>query len=202
MFMEIVDINFVEIYEKVSSTLASGGLVMHPTETCYGLAVDIFNEDAVEKLYKAKEMGNEKPLSILVSSFEMASQFGEFSQAAMELVDKFWPGPLSIVVPRSPMLPKFFNKGHDFVSIRFADHKFCNGMVGDFGKPVTTTSANRAGELQLYNPDLTEYEELEKYIGILVDGGDIEREEPSTMVKVEGDKVKILRQGGLNINLG
>jgi L-threonylcarbamoyladenylate synthase len=202
MFMEIVDINFVEIYEKVSSTLAGGGLVMHPTETCYGLAVDVFNEDALKKLYKAKEMEADKPVSILVSSVEMARVYGEFSQTAMELVDKFWPGALSIVVPRSPMLPKFFNEGHEFVSIRFADHKFCNGMVEDFGKPVTTTSANKTGELHLYNPDLTEYESLEKYIDVLVDGGDIEREEPSTMVKVEGDKVEILRQGGVNIHLG
>ena len=78
---------------------------MHPTETCYGLAVDVFNELALRKLYKAKGMDFSKPVSLLVKDLEMAKKYGEFSELAVDLALKYWPGPLSIIVPKD--LPHF-----------------------------------------------------------------------------------------------
>lgn len=195
--MNFIDISSRHSVEKAAGCLRDGGVVMHPTETCYGLAVDVFNEQALKKLYEIKAMSLDKPVSILVSGIEMAKEFGVFSEMAFEIADRYWPGPLSIVVPRTDLLPEFLNKGQEFVSIRCSDMDFCFRMVQEFGGPVSTTSANKSGELQLYVPDAS------GLIGVdlLVDGGEIVKNKPSTIVMVDGDKVEILRQGDLIIDL-
>ena len=172
--------------------LENGGVVMHATETCYGLAVAVADHDALRKLYQVKGMAKDKPVSILVDSYGMASEYGVFSEEAFELAQKHWPGPLSILVPRSRKLPAFFNPGHEFVSIRCSSNDFCREMVKELGMPVTTTSANRTGEPQLY-----EAKKFDEKIDLVVDGGVIAQNQPSTIVKVEGDRIEILRQGGV-----
>jgi len=175
-------------------TLKSGGLVMHPTETCYGLAVDVFNEVALKKLYKAKGRNFDKPVSILVDGLGMAQEYGIFSEKALELAHQFWPGPLSIIVPRKKTLPLFLNPGEEFVSIRWSANSFCEDLVYEFGGPITTTSANLAGEAPLYEPV-----KFSSYIDLVVDGGALSQNQPSTIVKVDGDRVEVLRQGDLLI---
>lgn len=169
--------------------LDDGGLVMHPTETCYGFAVDIFREEALRKLYHVKDMKADKPVSILVSDLEMAREYGVFSGRALELAAKYWPGPLSIVVPRGDALPRYLNPGSDFVSFRVSSLPFCMEMVRMLGEPVTTTSANKSGDPELYRP------EVMGGVDLLVDGGELARNKPSTIVKVVGNKVEVLRQG-------
>ncbi|MFA6917414.1 MAG: L-threonylcarbamoyladenylate synthase [Candidatus Gracilibacteria bacterium] len=181
--------------------LEADGIVMHPTETCYGLAVDVFNEKALEKLYRVKGMERSKSLSILVDSLEMAQTYGEFSEKALELANKYWPGPLAIIVPRKN-LPKFFNIGDDFVSFRRSSDKFCNEMVAKFRRPVTTTSANRGGLPQLYGAEdlKSAFGEFADEIDLVVDGGKILENKPSTIVKVDGDVVTIIRQGDIHVS--
>ncbi len=168
---------------------------MHPTETCYGLAVDIFNPEALLKLYRVKQMATDKPVSILVDSLEMAQKYGEFSPKALELAQKYWPGPLSIVVPRTEGLPLFLNPKEEFVSIRWSSLPFCVEMVGALGRPVTTTSANISGEPEFYLPKEV------MGVDLLVDGGEIIGSKPSTIVKVVGDSFEILRQGSLVLKM-
>ncbi len=191
--MKIIDINDPVAVESAAEVLRSGGVVMHPTETCYGLAVDIFNEKALEKLYEIKGRNEKKPVSILVSGLGMAQKYGDFSGEALKLAEKYWPGPLSIVVPRSENLPEFVNPEENFVSIRFSDFVFCTKLVLALGRPVTTTSANRAGEPQLYKADVNGFEGVD----LVIDGGELLKNKPSTIVKVTGESVEILRQGDL-----
>ncbi|MDA1060312.1 MAG: L-threonylcarbamoyladenylate synthase [bacterium] len=191
--MDRVGLNDPNAVEKAVNTLDEGGIVMHPTETCYGFAVDIFNEDALKKLYYVKDMKSDKPISMMVDSIEMAREYGEFSDKALEFAKKYWPGPLSILVPRKATLPEFFNKGHEFVSIRLSDLEFCQNMIMKFGQPVTTTSANAAGESELYIPEVL------PGIDCIIDGGKLVDNKPSTLVKIDGDKVEVLREGGLVI---
>lgn len=185
----------MENINEVVRILASGGVVLHPTDTCYGLAVDIFNRDALERLYLLKNMPLDKPVSILVNSLEMALEYGDFSDEALKIAEKYWPGALSILVPRKSSLPDFFNKGHSHVSIRYADDDFCNAMVGDLGGPVTTTSANISGEEQLYAIDHDA--EIVKKVDFVVDSGEIEKKKPSTIIKLERGKIDVLRQGDI-----
>lgn len=173
----------------VAEVLRSGGVVMHATETCYGLAVDVFNEQALKKLYKVKRMDLSKPVSILVDSVEMAEEYGVFSDKAADLAKRYWPGPLSIMVLRKESLPEFLNGGSDFISLRMSSLDFCEAMVREFGGPVSTTSANISGEPQFYEPF-----ELEG-VDLIVDSGRISETSPSTIVKVCGGDVEVLRQG-------
>lgn len=169
---------------------------MHPTETCYGLAADIFNQSAVEQVYILKGRDFKKPLNILVDCFGMAQEYAIFSDLAFDLAKRYWPGPLSIVLPRSKKLPVFLNPDEDFVSLRFSNNAFCKQLVEEFGSPLTTTSANRADEKPYYEvfEDAFDYK-----VGLVVDGGKLLNSKPSTIVKVDGDKMKILRQGDLVI---
>ena len=183
--------------QKAVEVIRRGGIVLHPTETCYGFAVDIFNEDALKKLYELKGRDAAKPISILVSNLEMAKKFGLFSEKAIELAEKYWPGPLTIVVPRSENLPRFWNPGGDFVGIRCSSDDFSLGLVKGLGGPVTTTSANLSGAAPLYSADIGVFGEKAELIDCVVDSGKIAKNEPSTVVRVVGDEVEILRQGGL-----
>lgn len=194
--MEKVDINAENAVERAVAVLEAGGVVMHPTETCYGFAVDIFNEEALKKLYALKGRDFDKPVSILVDGMAMAEKFGEFSSVARELAEKYWPGALSIVVPRKAELPDFLNPGMDGVSMRHSSHDFCTAVVRALGRPVTTTSANVAGQPELYEVDLSSFE---GEIDLVVDGGRLEREKPSTVVLVKGEEVKVLREGGISM---
>ncbi len=193
--MQIINIKKKGVFKLACDVLKHGGIVMHPTETCYGLAVDVSNEEALRKLYRVKGMSLDKPVSILVNSFEMAQKYGVFSEKAKEIARKYWPGPLSIVVRRSGNLPVFLNKDEKYVSIRFSDNKFCVGVVDAFGGPVTTTSANRSGGLPFYKVDLDSDGDFLKGMDLIVDGGELVENKPSTIVKVDGNEVEVLRQG-------
>jgi len=193
--MKILQITDPKALDEASYILKNGGLVMHPTETCYGLAVDIFNEKALEKLYKVKGRDAEKPVSILVDSLGMAMEYGIFSEKALELAHEYWPGALSIVVPRKKELPDFLNKGEEFVSIRFSSESFITDVVKTFGGPITTTSANLAGMPPLYEVDLDQLGKEVDQIDLVVEGGVLSQNKPSTLVRVEGDHVEVLRQG-------
>jgi tRNA threonylcarbamoyl adenosine modification protein (Sua5/YciO/YrdC/YwlC family) len=193
--MKKININQGDCVEEVVKVLEEGGIVMHPTETCYGLAVDVLNKEGLEKLYRVKGREAHKPVSILVDGLGMAEEYGIFSEKALELARKYWPGALSLVVPRKRVLPEFFNEGEDFVSIRCSSDAFCKNMVREFGSPVTTTSANLAGMEPLYVADLSGLGGMAPEIDLVVDAGDILGNKPSTVVKVYGNLVQVLRQG-------
>lgn len=178
--------------------LHQGGLVAHPTETCYGFAVDIFQRSAVQKLYNVKKMPLDKTVSILVRDLDEAKRYGEFSEKAIELAEKYWPGPLTIIVPRTALLPQWVNYGNDTVGIRCSSHRRTRELVEAFGGPLTTTSANIHGQPQAYS--------VEEILGqgikpnFIIDGGVIAKNKPSTIVKVEKENVGIVRQGELIVD--
>ena len=174
--------------------LHAGAVLAHATETCYGLAVDIFQKGAVEKLYRLKQMPFSKPVSILVRDLQEAQRYGEFSAAALKLAQQHWPGPLTLIVPRTAALPLWINPGLDSVGIRVSDHKEVQALLEAFGGPLTTTSANVSGEPQAYaasdmglKPDL------------ILDSGSIPKNPPSTIVKVDGAELRVIRQGARSL---
>lgn len=171
--------------------LRQGGVVAHPTDTCYGLATDVFNEKALCHLYEMKDMAPEKPVSILVRSLEEAKRFGKFSPLALRLAKRFWPGPLTLVVPRTALLPAFFNPGVVEIGIRLIDEPFSLAMLQQFGGPITTTSANAHGL-----PSPYDVSEISVKADAILDGGKLDRsQKPSTLVRVIGEKAGILREG-------
>lgn len=193
--MQKIKINDSRAVSLAVKVLKNGGIVMHPTETCYGLAASISNKKALAKLYKVKAMSMDKPVSILVADFAMAQEYGVFSSEAVILADKYWPGPLSILIPRKKTLPAYFNPGNEFVSMRVSSLSFCRDIVKGLRCPITTTSANKSGQRELYTPKAL------AGIDLLIDGGEIFKNKPSTIVKIEENKVEILRQGDLIVDV-
>lgn len=174
-------------------TLHAGGVVLHPTETCYGLAVDIFQKKAVDKLYSLKKMPLDKPVSLLVRDLDEAQRYGEFSSLALQLALKHWPGPLTIIVPRTAAVPQWINYGMDSIGFRVSSNKKARELVEAFGGPLTTTSANLSTLPQAYSVQDALEQGLQP--DFVIDSGKIGPVDPSTIVKVEGEEITIIRQG-------
>lgn len=179
------------VEEEVVRVLQQGGIVLHPTETCYGLAVDIFNQEALQKLYRIKKMSNFKPVSIIVSSIADAKCWAEINDYSEELMEKYWPGPYTFVVKRKGTLPKFFNISKDKVGLRNPSVESLLNIEKKLGHPVTTTSANISGRSETY--DINDFftqlnaENILVQPDLIIDGGTLEKNPPSTVYDCEDD---------------
>lgn len=177
--------------------LKEGGIVAHPTDTCYGLAVDVFNETALNRLFSVKGMDSTKPVSVLVSSLAEARTYGVFSKMALRIGHEFWPGPLTLVVPRTEKVPAFLNPGASDIGLRVVHTPLVVALFKAFGGPVTTTSANRHGALTPYS-----VEEISMEPDLILDVGALPSDEkPSTVIRIEGKQAVTLRQGNLFFRL-
>ena len=181
---------------KAIDFIKQGGVVIHPTDTCYGLAADITNEKAVNKIYALKQMKKEKPMSILVNDLEMFKKYAELSPEAEDLAQKHLPGALTLVVSKTKNVPKFYAENTNMIGVRIPDHKLSLELVASLKKPITTTSANITGYPQAYSP-----EEVEKYFKneevLLLDGRVLPNKKPSTILKIVDGKIDLIRQGDL-----
>lgn len=178
-------------------TLHAGGVVAHATETCYGLAADIFQKKALERLYSLKKMPLDKPVSVLVRDLDEAQRYGEFSSTALKLALKYWPGPLTIIVPRKPALPPLVNYGQNTVGFRVSSNKKTRELLEAFGGPLTTTSANVHAEKQAYSvQDMLAQGLVPDFV---FDSGRIGENPPSTIVEVIGEELKVIRQGEIKL---
>jgi|WetSurMetagenome_2_1015567.scaffolds.fasta_scaffold470262_1 L-threonylcarbamoyladenylate synthase len=201
--MQIININGVGIdaaaVKKAVEVLSSGGVVMHATDTCYGLAVDISNVNALEKLYAIKKMSSDKPVSIMVANLVHAEEFAEFEDPARKLAEKFWPGPLTFVLKRYDSLPFFFNENMDSVGIRCPDSGFSLALIKEFGGPLTTTSANVTGSSEVYKVEdfLAQFGKDDLLPDLILDSGEIARNEPSTIIVFGENGAAIIREGSL-----
>lgn len=184
--------------QKAVKHLHAAGVVAHPTETCYGFAADIFQRAAIERLYDLKQMPLTKPVSVLVRDLEEAQRYGEFSDRALELAKQYWPGPLTLIVPRTSMLPRWVNPGLDSVGFRMSPHAKSAALVEAFGGPLTTTSANVHGKPQAYNvQEMLDQGLLPDFV---LDGGQLAGDLPSTIVKVVGNDIELIRQGPVQLD--
>jgi L-threonylcarbamoyladenylate synthase len=173
-------------------------VVAYPTETFYGLGVDAFSEAALERLRALKGRG-EKAISVLIDGDAMLARLcAEVPPLAAELMRRHWPGALTIALPARPGLPAAL-VSDGFVAVRQSPHPLARAMVTHFGGPVTTTSANRAGE-----PPATTGAAVTAALGDgchLLDGGATTGGAPSTLVRVRGDAVEVLRRGAVDLAL-
>lgn len=173
------------VEEEMVRVLNQGGIVLHPTETCYGLAVDIFNEDALSKLYVLKQMHQFKPLSIVVTDKEDAGSWAQVTEKAEALFDRFWPGPYTFLLKRKPTLPQFFNRTIEKVGLRNPAYKSLVNVVKKMGHPITTTSANVSGKTETYdiNDFFTQLKSTNSKLqpDLIIDGGFIGVQEPSAI---------------------
>jgi len=177
-----------KLYEAIK-VLREGGVVVYPTETVYGLGADIFNEEAVKKVYKLKGRGFDKPLSVAMRR-EDIDEYAFVSDTQLAELELSLPGPVTIVA-RKKKVPDWITNT-EFVGIRVPDHPDAYELVSRFG-PITSTSANKAG-----GKSPTKVEEVPKSIldqaDCVIDGGPTKFKEGSTVIKVT-DSIEILREG-------
>jgi L-threonylcarbamoyladenylate synthase len=177
--------------------LGDGGLVAFPTETVYGLGADATNGAAVARLYAAKGRPRFNPLIAHVADAHAALALARFSDAAKLLAGVFWPGPLTLVLPKADGCPvsELATAGLDSIAVRVPDHPIARDLLKAFGRPVVAPSANRSGHV---SPTLAEHvrADLEGRIELIVDGGPASVGIESTIVSFLGVPT-LLRPGGL-----
>lgn len=185
--------------KKVLAILNRGGVIAHPTETCYGFACDATNKKALQRLYRLKKMPRNKPVSVLVDSLKNAKKYGIFNKRALRFAKKYWPGPLTLVVKRKTSLPVFLNPGIKTIGIRIPAHALSLALSRAFGKPITTTSANISRQPSPYSTSeiKRQFKKQKLKPDFYIENGRIANNPPSTIVDFSKSKPHVIRQGAL-----
>lgn len=194
------DENSVNIAVKV---LRDGGLVIYPTETVYGVGADATNNKAIEKLSRYKERPFGKPYSIAVDSEKMASNYVELNETAKNLYHEFLPGPLTVISKGKHKVAFGIESENGTLGVRIPDYKLVLNIVNKFGSPITSTSANASYKKRPYKvSDILENisNKQKRLIDLIIDAGELPKNEPSTVIDTTLDDATTLRQGEIRFN--
>ena len=179
--------------------LLEGQLVAIPTETVYGLAANGFNPDAVLKIYEAKNRPSFNPLILHIANIQKAKELVEsFPQKAELLAKAFWPGPLTLVLKKKQAVPDIVSAGLDSVGIRVPQHPLTLELLESLDFPLAAPSANPSGYVSPTAPHHV-MQQLGDKVAYILDGGNCAVGIESTIVKVSGDEVSVLRLGGIEL---
>ncbi len=183
---------------EAAATLAAGGLVAFPTETVYGLGADATNDTAVAGLYAAKERPSFNPLIAHVDSLDAARRLAQFDGQALMLAKAFWPGPLTLVLPRLPGCPvgQLATAGLDTIAVRAPSHPVARAILAAFGKPVVAPSANRSGRVSPTSAQHVQAD-LAGRIDLIIDDGASPLGVESTVLSCGSGDVALLRPGAI-----
>ena len=193
MHTEVLPVNASNAITSALEILYSGGLVAFPTDTVYGVGALAFDGKAVETIYAAKERPVEKAIPVLIGDREDLSKVAEeIPLFAARLIARFWPGPLTVLVPKKTALPEVVS-ANPAVGVRVPDHEVARALLRLSG-PLAVTSANRSSQ-----PSPTTAQEVLQQLGgriaLILDGGKTPGGIPSTLVDCTGTKIQVLREG-------
>jgi L-threonylcarbamoyladenylate synthase len=182
---------------KAASIILQGGLVAFPTETVYGLGADATQDASVAKIYAAKGRPQFNPLISHVVDVEAAFALGEFSASALKLAARFWPGPLTLVVPRRPdcSVSLLASAGLPSLALRVPAHPLALELLRAVGRPVVAPSANPSGRI---SPTTAQHVRNHLQVDMIIDGGPCAVGVESTVVSFIHGEAELLRAGGLS----
>ncbi len=184
-----------ESINLILKILKRGGVVGVPTETVYGLVGDAFCSASIERIFKIKKRDKDKALICNISDFNMISKLTDYNSLTFEkIIKKFWPGPLTVVVEKNKKVLDLVTGGKDTVAIRCSSNEFLKKLTKLFGGPLVIPSANISGNKSKTNI-LDVYEELNGKVEILVKSNYDMYGVESTIIKLDGQNIKILREG-------
>lgn len=182
---------------RAGEILRSGGLVAIPTETVYGLAANALCPAAVKKIFEAKGRPGDNPLIVhITETGQWAPLVSSLPQKALELAERFWPGPLTIILPKSGLIPPETSGGLETVAVRCPSHPVARAVIEAAGVPLAAPSANISGRPSPTTFAHT-YEDLQGRVDAVLDGGDCPVGVESTVVTLCGDVPRLLRPGGV-----
>lgn len=180
-----------------AETLKNGGTVVFPTETVYGLGANALDESAVRKIFKAKGRPSDNPLIVHISDLNQLNELVSIIPESLHmLAEKFWPGPLTLVMKKSSIVPDIVSAGLSTVGIRMPDHPVALNLLRHAGIPVAAPSANISG-----SPSPTQADhviaDMNGKVDVIIDGGDCRVGLESTVLDISGEVPEVLRPGGI-----
>ena len=184
--------------QSAAQIVKKGGVIVYPTDTVYGLGCNPFNENAVKRLLKIKGERT-KPLPILASNIKEIEKIVQTTEKAIKLVKKFWPGPLTVVLPQKSSLPNTVTCNLGSVAVRVPNHQVALELIRLSGGLLVGTSANKSGK-KPSRTALDAAEEIGGEVDIILDGGPTPIGASSTVIDLTGEKPKILRKGPIEID--
>jgi len=190
-----------EALENLSATIAAlkrGHAIVFPTETLYGLGADALNEAAVEEVFQLKGRDRSHPFPVLVADQEMLHTLvAEIPTTAQRLMDRYWPGPLTLVLPGRRNIPKPLCNPLGGVAVRISSQAIATLLVKGLGRPLTATSANPSGKEPARTLQVAK-NYFANRVDVFVDGGTLTSKSGSTVVEVKEDSVKVIREGEIS----
>ncbi len=190
------DIPLAPQLETAAKIIAEGGLVAFPTETVYGLGGNALNADAASHIYAAKGRPSDNPLIVHIAKPSDAARYAETNELYQKLADAFMPGPLTVVLPKKDIIPLSVTGGLDSVGIRCPGNPVARELIRLAGVPIAAPSANLSGRP---SPTTAAHclDDLDGRVDCIVDGGEAEVGLESTIVKIAGDSLVLLRPGAI-----
>lgn len=188
-----------ELFSRAVAALKRGEVIVFPTETFYGLGADAFNEAAVERVVSLKGRELESPIAVIVADREMLKEVvASVPPRALRLIDRFWPGPLTLVLPAKQNLPEPLLNRDGGIGVRISSHPAATRLARELGRPVTATSANPSGK-----EPARSVEEARRYfaskVDIFLEGGRLGGKKGSTVVEMGRRGVlRIIREGEIS----
>jgi L-threonylcarbamoyladenylate synthase len=193
--------DLAEAIQQAAEILRQGGVVLYPTDTTYALAANALDEKAVDRVFQIKGRDYSKPIHVIVRDIDQAAQYVQVNDAARNIAAQFLPGALTLVLPQltNSGIPPLLVAGASTLGVRIPNHPVCLALSQEIDFPVTTTSANLSGMPNTYFVE-TVRDQLGSdvaRIDLILDAGRLDAGGVSTVIAIEGESVKLIREGAI-----
>ncbi|MCO4781161.1 MAG: threonylcarbamoyl-AMP synthase [Candidatus Cloacimonetes bacterium] len=187
------------LIQRVVDVLNKGGIIVYPTDTSYGMGCSIYSKKAIEKIYQIRQFDKNKQLSIVCSNLSDASKYANMSGLAYKSMKRLLPGPYTMIMPATKLVPKRLHSKRKEVGIRIPDNAICQAIVSELGHPLLS-AGTRIEEVE-YTADIPHFihEEYGNMVDIVIDGGCLQ-DAYSTMIQFDGDYAEVVRKGLGNVD--
>jgi tRNA threonylcarbamoyl adenosine modification protein (Sua5/YciO/YrdC/YwlC family) len=183
----------LRLVRRVVEVLKQGGVIGYPTDTIYGIGCDLFNKEAIERIYRLKKHNRNKPLSFICSDLKDISRYAHVSNYAYKTMKRLLPGGYTFILEATKLVPKIVMTKQKTVGIRVPDNPVCLALVGELGHPIVSTSVYRPDE-ELYSDPREIEERFGKSLDLVIDGGIIVAEH-SSIIDLTDEVPKVIRRG-------
>ena len=194
------EINQEEL-DILADIINKDGVIIFPTDTVYGIGCNCYNENAINKIFELKGRDYSKPINVLIDSVDKIDQLASsISDIERKLIDKYMPGDMTIILKKNTNVPDLLTANLDSVGVRIPNNRIALEILKKVDIPLGTTSANISGEAALcdFNDVVSEFNGK---VDAIINGGESEIGVASTIVRVDDNEIKILRQGNLKIDI-
>ena len=189
--------NIEKVADAVAEVLQSGGVIIYPTDTIYGIGANAFNEEAIEKVMNIKNRDSEKPLSVFVKDIKSARRIACIDSKVEKMLENIWPGPITAILRKKDIVPYLLTGNGETIAVRIPQNKFILHLLEKVEFPIIATSANISGENNLFDAEeiMKTFGNKKNQIDLFVNIGNIKKTQASTIVDLTTTIPRIVRMG-------